>query len=100
MYFQASLPYFRISGQIHAPATTTRIVPMPPSTHGCPAMRGHQRPNQLPTAKQRHVAAFAFQFRARHRMNQIALAKRWPIQSICFVQQNFMRLGGAGGAFG
>src|SRR5271154_6664549 len=28
----ASFPYFRISGQIHATASTTRIVPMPPLT--------------------------------------------------------------------
>src|SRR3984957_14028182 len=30
--FHASFPYFRISGQIHATASTTRIVPMPPVT--------------------------------------------------------------------
>src|SRR3984957_10137251 len=30
--FHASFPYFRISGQIHATASTTKIVPMPPIT--------------------------------------------------------------------
>src|SRR5271170_1780354 len=31
-HFHANFPYFRISGQIHATASTTKIVPMPPVT--------------------------------------------------------------------
>lgn len=54
-------------------------------------MRGNDRPDYLAATFQNEAAAPPFQLISRHRDDQIALAKRFPVQPIRLVEDDLVR---------